>query len=387
MKKITLITNTKKGKGGANVAGDRLIKILKKNFRIETRTIDKKNLIGKIKYYIVRVIIRIFIGKTNFLNSLNIFTRVNLKNIKTDLVLINWIGEETLSLMDLRKINKPIVWTLQDMWATTSTEHFLDSSKKNGYSKKDTKGNLIKNQIYKKKIFLYDKKNINIITNSKWLENFSKKSDLTKRLNTKTIYNPIKAENWFRESEHNSKLKLNLDPKVQYILYGANGGLKNFRKGGDLFLEAISKIGMINKKLEVIVLGGDQNYLEKSQNINFHHRKFNPDIKIQRMYHSSSILTVCPSRAESLPQFIVETILCQNPVVSFNQGGMSEIVSHKFNGYLVKCYDTKDFAKGIKYCIKNIKKNNLLKSRNTIYNMFEEKKALKEYTNFINKII
>ena len=140
MKKITLITNTKKGKGGANVAGDRLIKILKKNFRIETRTIDKKNLIGKIKYYIVRVIIRIFIGKTNFLNSLNIFTRVNLKNIKTDLVLINWIGEETLSLMDLRKINKPIVWTLQDMWATTSTEHFLDSSKKKWIFKKRHQG-------------------------------------------------------------------------------------------------------------------------------------------------------------------------------------------------------------------------------------------------------
>jgi glycosyltransferase involved in cell wall biosynthesis len=387
MKKITLITNTKKGEGGANVAGDRLIKILKKNFRIETRTIDKKNLIGKIKYYIARVIIRIFIGKTDFLNSLNIFTRVNLKNIKTDLVLINWIGEETLSLMDLRKINKPIVWTLQDMWATTSTEHFLDSSKKNGYSKKDTKGNLIKNQIYKKKFFLYDKKNINIITNSKWLENFSKKSDLTKRLNTKTIYNPIKAENWFRESEHNSKLKLNLDPKVQYILYGANGGLKNFRKGGDLFLEAISKIRMINKKLEVIILGGDQNYVKKVNNINFHYRKFNSNIKIQRLYHSSSILTVCSSRGESLPQFIVETILCKNPVVSFDLGGMREIISHKFNGYLVKCYDTKDFAKGIKYCIKNIKKNNLLKSRNTIYNMFEEKKALKEYTNFINKII
>ena len=387
MKKITLITNTKKGEGGANVAGDRLIKILKKNFRIETRTIDKKNLIGKIKYYIARVIIRIFIGKTDFLNSLNIFTRVNLKNIKTDLVLINWIGEETLSLMDLRKINKPIVWTLQDMWATTSTEHFLDSSKKNGYSKKDTKGNLIKNQIYKKKFFLYDKKNINIITNSKWLENFSKKSDLTKRLNTKTIYNPIKAENWFRESEHNSKLKLNLDPKVQYILYGANGVLKNFRKGGDLFLEAISKIRMINKKLEVIILGGDQNYVKKVNNINFHYRKFNSNIKIQRLYHSSSILTVCSSRGESLPQFIVETILCKNPVVSFDLGGMREIISHKFNGYLVKCYDTKDFAKGIKYCIKNIKKNNLLKSRNTIYNMFEEKKALKEYTNFINKII
>ena len=186
---------------------------------------------------------------------------------------------------------------------------------------------------------------------------------------------------------NNSKQKLNLDPNKRYILYGANGGFKSFRKGGDLFLEALNNLKLINEKLEVIVLGGDQNYLEKTHNINFHHRKFNPDIKIQRMYHSSSILTVCPSRGESLPQFIVETILCQNPVVSFDLGGMNEIISHKFNGYLVKCFDTKDFASGINYCIKNIKKKNLVKSRKAIYKKFEEKKILTEYKNFINKII
>jgi glycosyltransferase involved in cell wall biosynthesis len=386
MKKIIFITNSEKGTGGANVAGDRLINILKKNFKVELRTINKKNLIAKLKYYIARIIVKIFIGKTNYLNSLNIFTRIDMRNSEADLILLNWIGEETLSLADLANIKKPIVWTLQDMWAVTSTEHFLNLPKKRGYFKKDVKGNMLKNIIYKKKSSLF-KKNINIITNSKWLENFSKKSDLTKKLNIKTIYNPIKVENWFREKVNNSKQKLNLDPNKRYILYGAKGGLKSFRKGGDLFLEALNNLKLINEKLEVIVLGGDQNYLEKTHNINFHHRKFNPDIKIQRMYHSSSILTVCPSRGESLPQFIVETILCQNPVVSFDLGGMNEIISHKFNGYLVKCFDTKDFASGINYCIKNIKKENLVKSRKAIYKMFEEKKILTEYKNFINKII
>ncbi len=386
MKKIIFITNSEKGNGGANVAGDRLINILKKNFKVELRTINKKNLIAKLKYYIARIIVKIFIGKTNYLNSLNIFTRIDMRNSEADLILLNWISEETLSLADLANIKKPIVWTLQDMWAVTSTEHFLNLPKKRGYFKKDVKGNMLKNIIYKKKSSLF-KKNINIITNSKWLENFSKKSDLTKKLNIKTIYNPIKVENWYREKVNNSKQKLNLDPNKRYILYGANGGFKSFRKGGDLFLEALNNLKLINEKLEVIVLGGDQNYLEKTHNINFHHRKFNPDIKIQRMYHSSSILTVCPSRGESLPQFIVETILCQNPVVSFDLGGMNEIISHKFNGYLVKCFDTKDFASGINYCIKNIKKKNLVKSRKAIYKKFEEKKILTEYKNFINKII
>ena len=154
MKKIIFITNSEKGNGGANVAGDRLINILKKNFKVELRTINKKNLIAKLKYYIARIIVKIFIGKTNYLNSLNIFTRIDMRNSEADLILLNWIGEETLSLADLANIKKPIVWTLQDMWAVTSTEHFLNLPKKRGYFKKDVKGNMLKNIIYKKKIII-----------------------------------------------------------------------------------------------------------------------------------------------------------------------------------------------------------------------------------------
>ena len=140
------------------------------------------------------------------------------------------------------------------MWPATSTEHFLDNQQKTGYFKKDTHNNLIKNIIFdnKKKMF---NKNINIITNSKWLEKFCRKSDLTKNSNIKTIYNPIETQNWFRENENYSKKKLNLNPKKKYILYGAHGGFRNYRKGGDLFIEAINKLSNLDKEFEVIVLG------------------------------------------------------------------------------------------------------------------------------------
>ena len=63
------------------------------------------------------------------------------------------------------------------------------------------------------------------------------------------------------------------------------------------------------------MLGGDFNASEIVDNYKFHFRKLEKDRIRQVMYHSAALLTVCPSRAESLPQFIVKRY-CGNPVVS-----------------------------------------------------------------------
>ena len=144
MKKIIIVTSNQKSNGGANIASMRLANTLKKNFRVEIRSIDENKLIGKIKYYIARIIIKLFMGRKNLLNSLNIFTRIKLENFKADLILINWIGEEALSLKDIAKFDKPIIWVTHDMWPITSTEHFLDLPKKGGILRKTQKIILLK---------------------------------------------------------------------------------------------------------------------------------------------------------------------------------------------------------------------------------------------------
>ena len=39
-----------------------------------------------------------------------------INNFDTDIVNLHWIGNETLSISDISKINSKIVWTLHDMW-------------------------------------------------------------------------------------------------------------------------------------------------------------------------------------------------------------------------------------------------------------------------------
>ena len=41
-----------------------------------------------------------------------------------DVINLHWVAGETLSIEDLGRITKPIVWTLHDMWAFCGTEHF-----------------------------------------------------------------------------------------------------------------------------------------------------------------------------------------------------------------------------------------------------------------------
>ena len=97
----------------------------------------------------------------------------------------------------------------------------------------------------------------------------------------------------------------------------------------EMFLESIKYLNHFKEKYEILILGGSKNYVENIHGIKCYFRKLDLDKKKQLLYHSISSATVSASQAESLPQFLVETILCKNPVAAFNVGGINEIITHK----------------------------------------------------------
>tara|TARA_Y100000591_G_scaffold333209_1_gene374633 strand:- start:1600 stop:2775 length:1176 start_codon:yes stop_codon:yes gene_type:complete len=385
-KKITIIANKSKIEGGANIAAIRIANILKKNFSINV-IYPNKNFTHFLKNIISKIFIKLFIGKTDFLNSLNIFDNINTNQLKNEILNLHWIGKETISLDTLIKKKINIIWTLHDMWPITSTEHFVYNPKIKKYSEKNLKKNFLKKKIYIKKKELFSSKKVILITCCKWLENIAKRSDNTRKLYIKTIYNPIEIEIWKRKNQILSKKKLKLDLKKKYILFGAHGGLSNPRKGGDLLIKNIDKINdfLIKNNYEIIVLGGKRNYIEKYNGVNFNFRKHETSKEKQVFYHSAVDLTLSYSRAEALPQFLVETILCKNPVVSFNVGGIKEIVTHKKNGYLVDPFDIDSFSRGIKFVIENKKNLSLKRNINFIKKEFSAKNVMKKYNEAIKK--
>ncbi|EET6376630.1 glycosyltransferase, partial [Escherichia coli] len=54
-----------------------------------------------------------------------------------DIVHLHWVGAETLSIEDIGRINKPVIWTLHDMWPFCGIEHYapdlLESRWRNNY--------------------------------------------------------------------------------------------------------------------------------------------------------------------------------------------------------------------------------------------------------------
>ena len=385
-KKITLITDLSKSKGGANIAALRISEMLKKKFEVSLLSPNNKNIFNILKSKFARLLVKIFIGKTNYLNSLNLFSRLKITDIEKNILHIHWIGNEVISLDRLIKTKRPILWTMHDMWPITSTEHFLNKPYLKKYTIKNCNKNFIQKRIFLKKKELFKKENIRLISNSKWLEKFAKKSELTKHLKIDTIYNPIEVNKWVRKNKLYSKKKLLLSIDKKYILFGAHGGLKNPRKGGDLFLESLKKINLNNKNFEIIVLGTNSNYEEFINGLKFNFRKLEENLDRQCMYHSAADLTISASKAESLPQFLVETILCKNPVVAFDVAGINEIIQHKNNGYLVKPYNTTDFADGINFTLKNINQDKLSKASNKIKRMFDPKLLLNKYSKIINTL-
>ena len=54
-----------------------------------------------------------------------------------DIIHLHWFQNEMISVSDLSKIKKPLVWTLHDMWGFCGAEHIsYDRRWKEGYLKK-----------------------------------------------------------------------------------------------------------------------------------------------------------------------------------------------------------------------------------------------------------
>ena len=307
-----------------------------------------------------------------------------------DIINLHWVQHEMLSICDISKIKKPLIWTLHDMWGFCGAEHVSwDERWKNGYNinnRPDYESGFDLNRWTWLRKIKYWKKPIQIITPSNWLTECSKKSKLMSRWPVKTIGNPI--DTGFRKPKNKNKCRdfFKFSHKDKILLFGTYGANIEYHKGFDILKKALKKT--TNRNMKLVIFGQNTNINFSELGIQVVNIGFVNKDKYLRYLYCAADATVVPSRIESFGQMAAESSACGTPVVAFSTGGLKDIIEHKKTGYLAKNFKSKDLAKGINWIFSSKKKRIISQNaRKKILNNFNSNKVAKEYLKIYNKIM
>jgi glycosyltransferase involved in cell wall biosynthesis len=309
-------------------------------------------------------------------------SRIN--SISPDLINLNWICAEMMSISDIRKFKMPIVWTMHDMWPFSGASHIPLFSDKDvtlhdlGFRKK----NLDRWVEYRKKKLIG--KNITFVSPSKWLASLASKSWLGDSFNIKVIPNPIDTEFWQPTDKKFIRKLLGVPVHSKIVLFGAMNLESDINKGYDLLLEGLNSLS--RKDVYLITFGGSagQQTIAGMQAKGFGYIQ---DDLLMRLLYVSADVTVIPSRSENLPNVALESLSCGTPLVSFGIGGLTDIIQHKVNGYLASPFDSRDLAKGIEFLLNKDDKALSAVARDSVLSRYSYEKISKLYLELYSEIL
>ncbi len=322
----------------------------------------------------------------NFFDT-NILKKIN--NYNVDIVHLHWIGNEMISISQLKKINKPVIWSFWDMWPVCGAEHHsYDERYIDGYNKNNrpsNEGGIDLNRY----IWKYKKKNFNfnytVTTPSKWFYNMVKKSSLHKNKEIFHLPLNIDTSNWKPRNIDLSKDFFKIKSDKNILLFGSATST-NDRKGFDFLIDLFKRKNFENCKL--LIFGEKPKNIEEL-NIENEYIGRIKDIYSLNMLYSLSTVVLMPSKIELFGQIGMEANACGTPCVIFDNTGATDYIEHKKNGYISKYLDIDDYANGINWLLSDESKYKeiSINCHKHISENFDDKIITKKFIELYTKII
>ena len=242
---------------------------------------------------------------------------------------------------------RPAVWLLQDQWAMTGhVAYSLDCERwRHGCGqcpyldeyprlRHDTTALL-----WRLKRRVYERSALTLIVPSRWMLELVRASPLLSRFPATRIPHGVDTEVFRPIPKEEARNRLDLPTGRRIVLFAASH-LNERRKGLDLLERALPLLD--DPPLLTLVGEGEPPRGVESRSLGV----IADDGILAHAYAAADAVAI-PTIADALTQTAIESIACGTPCVVFDQGGVTDAVTHLKTGYQARFGDVADLARGL----------------------------------------
>ena len=271
-----------------------------------------------------------------------------------DVINLHWVTNGFLSIKEISRITKPLVWSLYDMWVFSGAEHYgadeLDPRWRGGYTKSNRlpndRGIDIDRRTWERKHHFWTKP-MHLVPASTWLADRAASSELASTWPITRIAHVVDTDVFTPMDRMSARRLHNLPAEIPLVLFLSSAGIGDPRKGWDLLAQSIERVKRQVPNIEVVVAGPSTPEYQLPCGTKIHwvgHIEGNQALR--SLYATANVVAV-PSREDNMPLTAMEAQSVGIPVVAFNIGGLPDIVVDNESGSLASAFVTEELASGI----------------------------------------
>lgn len=277
-----------------------------------------------------------------------------------DVLSFYWINGGFLSVGQIGRLlalGKPVVWRLSDFWPFTGGCHHAGDCR--GYedacgrcpqlgsgARHDLSARLLRAKMR------WPKGRLTVVSPSRWLADLAKDSAVFGDCRIERITTGVDIDLFSPMERKAARQRLGLPLDRKLILFGANNGVQNPRKGFSHLVDALSRLKALGKADDVeLVVFGQAKPAVLPVSLPVHMMGFIDDELAKATLFSAVDIFATPSLEENLPNTVIEAMAAGTPVVAFDVGGTGELIEHQVTGYLARPGDGDDFCRGLAFVL------------------------------------
>lgn len=299
--------------------------------------------------------------------------------------------------------NKPVLWTMHDLWAVTG--HCAVAAYDECQRWQSGCGACPQLHDYPairldttrflwrlKRILYKQSRHLAIACPSAWMVDKIAQSPLLRHLNPIHLPNGVDLSIFRPRSQAAARDLLGIEPHLKVLMI-SSPVLSNQRKGVSSLLKALNNLDSAQKtNILLLVVGkGDEEIKNGLSEFKIKSMGILRDEVLLALCYNSADIFVFPSIAENLSNSLIESLACGTPVICYDTGGNREIIEHKITGFVAQKDDFLHFSQGICEFIDNsfdlakIRNNAIEYVKNTYDIQYITKRTIKIYQQIIEQ--